>query len=165
MVRSKAAAALLLSAVLVGACGQITGLSDDYTYDLGAADGAASEGGADGPSDSSSDGVTSDVVTPGDGGDSGPRCTDSQKNVALASMAGMKNDVCKACLAALCCTAVQPCTTQAAGCRVTLSCHLDCSEKGNPQQCFNAQCTNATEPTFQSLRSCATAFCNKDCVL
>lgn len=164
MARSKAAVAVVLPMVLVSACGQITGLSDDYTYDLGAADSATKEGGTDA---SASDGSSSaDVVTTNDGAsDSGLRCTDTQRNAALASMTQMKNDTCKACLATRCCTAVQACTAQTNGCRVTLSCHLDCGEKGNPQQCFNTQCTNGTEVTFQAVRSCATSFCKNECVL
>lgn len=163
MARSRAAFALVLSTVLVSACGQVTGLSDDYTYDLGAPDGATSEGGAvDAPI---GDGSSGDVMTTSDGGDSGLRCTDAQRSAALSSMAQMKNDTCKACLATRCCTAVQACTTQSSGCRMTLACHLDCGEKGNPQQCFNTQCMNGNEVTFQAVRSCATSFCNKECVL
>ena len=164
MARSRAAFSLVLSTVLVSACGQITGLSDDYTYDLGAPDGAISEGGA--VDATSGDGSSSgDVVTTNDGGDSGLRCTDAQRSAALGSMTQMKNDTCKTCLATRCCTAVQACTAQTSGCRVTLSCHLDCSEKGNPQQCFNAQCMNGNEVTFQAVRSCATSFCKNECVL
>ena len=165
MGRSRAAVLALAVALLLGACGQITGLSDDYTFDLEAgADGRPPTEGGIGP-----DGTAGDAMIDGgprpDGEGGTVNCNETDQRLATTAMTGMRNDMCKACLAQQCCSPVGACTKDVAVCRVTLDCHLDCSEKGQPLMCFNTQCTNSSQPLFQAVRTCATQFCSGQCVL
>jgi hypothetical protein len=148
----------------IAACGQVTGLSDDYTYDL--------EGGAataDGGGDSAkTDGPTGDGATDA-GFDATNKCTTAQ---TLATSKKLNNNfngtqLCKTCLATSCCNDVDTCTATQE-CNRVLACKLDCTEKqpGERPACFKA-CTlggSTPSPVFQSgVAMCAAAACAREC--
>ena len=157
-----AAFALMLAAS--SACGQVTGLSDDYLYDLEA--GASSvDGGSDGGAPRT-DAGDSAVDT---GVDANNTCSSSQ-TVATGQRLSAYNGTtaCKTCLAASCCNEVDSCSVHV-DCNDVLSCKLDCTEKSSAIQrsdCFKT-CTlssGAQSPQYQStVGRCAPASCNKEC--
>jgi len=160
-------AALALPAVLaVAACGQVTGLSDDYTYDL--------EGGAATGDGGAADGATTDATT-GDGAtdagaDATNKCSTNQTVKAAQKLQNYNGtQLCKTCLAGSCCNDVDTCSANS-DCNHVFSCKLDCTEKSLSErsQCFKS-CTvsgGGTGPVYQStIGACAPAACTKECGL
>lgn len=129
-----------LGLIGVGACGTLTGLSDDYTFDLAVQPGV--EGG-------SADGSTaSDGSSPPDASFDAGMCTATQAestNNYLSGASGSSD--CKSCLQTSCCVPVAQCVTGSGNCKNRLDCNLKCTEQGGNarQTCLN-QC-QATVPT------------------
>jgi hypothetical protein len=151
--------------VAAAACGQVTGLSNDYTYDL--------EGGASAADGATGDGATTDG-TAGEGGDSGApdatnKCSQSDSFKAAQRLSQFNGtQVCKTCLASSCCTDVDTCTSNG-DCDHVLSCELDCTEKpvGQRSECFK-QCTvNGGKPAVftNGVLACASGACSNPCGL
>jgi hypothetical protein len=161
-------AVLGLSIVLAAsACGQLTGLSDDYQYDL--------EGGAaSGDSGGAGDGATKpDAPTTTEGGtdsglDASNKCSPNQAfktGQKLGTYSG--TTVCKSCLATSCCNDVDTCTASA-DCNHVFSCKLDCTLKsGDKTSCFKSCTLNGgLSPEYQAtVGSCAPAACSNPCGL
>lgn len=145
-------------AFAVLACGQVTGLSDDYQFDL--VDGGPSK--ADGAGDATK--VDSPV------GDSAldvrpaNACTPQATAAALAKMSGGTAD-CKVCLASLCCADVETCAS-AAECQKVFSCKLDCTDQGDQRAQCLSRCSNGG-PGAQAYASgvgqCGGHSCKTEC--
>jgi hypothetical protein len=140
------ALALVLAPI---ACGQLTGLSDDYVYDLegGAADARAR-------ADASAD---ADAAP-----DAAPACSSAQVATAaqrLSQLSGLA--ACKTCLAAACCTEVEACSATA--CKDPLKCNLQCTNEApaSRAQCI-ASCSSSSAFTT-TLGACSTAACASTC--
>jgi len=145
------------AAALVAACGMVTGLSDDFTFD----------GGEGGPS------TTGDAAGDAQGGDSGGgdtgagrdagenKCTSGQAARAFSAMQGTGTLECRTCLAQSCCTAITNCHND---CGARLQCDLDCTTKGNRANCEQQCTTDKPSPTFSAdLLTCAKDSCNTQC--
>lgn len=159
--------ALALPAVLVlvlAACGQVTGLSDDYQYDL---EGGAKTDGATGDG-AKTDGATSDGATDA-GVDATNKCSAGQTLKASQKMDGLNgSQLCKTCLAGSCCNDIDTCTSNP-DCNHVFSCKLDCTEKPTSErtQCFKS-CTisGGPSPVYQAtIGACGAAACTKECGL
>ena len=160
---------VLALAMATGGCGQVTGLSDDYVYDL---EGGASSGDGGG----SGDGATkTDAPTTTESGTDGGvnpinKCSNSQSVRAGQKLAPYNGTaVCKSCLATSCCNDVETCTANA-DCNHVFSCKLDCTEKSaaDRSQCFKSCSLNggAPSPVYQStIGACGPAACTKECGL
>jgi hypothetical protein len=154
----------LPSLLAVAACGQVTGLSNDYQFDL--ADGSSSATG-DASGDASASDGSSSTDARADAADAAPKCSTAQTTLAatrLNQFAG--TPACKSCLASSCCTDIEPCTS-ASECRRSLSCRLDCTDKPADQQhdCYN-NCTNGNPPPAvyaQGVGACSAASCKTQC--
>lgn len=149
------------------ACGQITGLSDDYQFDLDGSSGGTRQG--DG-GDASADGASADASgdAPVDSADGAAKCTAAQResaNQRLSAFGGIT--ACKVCLAGSCCTQVDTCS-RATDCARVLGCELECTAKltVERQQCLKS-CQNAgggVPPLFANgVGACATTSCTQDC--
>ena len=149
--------ALPLAAVAAASCGQVTGLSDDYQFDLvdgGAADGARDSASADGPLDSALDARDANA------------CTPQATALAFAKLNG--TPACKTCLAQACCTDIEVCT-KVSECKNLLSCKLDCTTQGDQRaQCQN-KCANngggAPASYTSGVGACGGAACKQECGL
>jgi hypothetical protein len=150
----------LTSLVAVSACGQVTGLSNDYAFDLG-------DGGGKGNGDAAGDASASDgaLDAAADGAETGAKCSTAQTTLAstrLSQLGGTQ--ACRSCLAASCCTDVEPCTS-ASDCRRHLSCMLDCTPKAADQRpdCF-ANCTGNVPAVYTNgIGACSIASCDAHC--
>jgi hypothetical protein len=150
-----AGAPLLLA---LAGCGQLTGLSDDYVFDLdggGKADAVADGGTTDASSDASLDAAN--------------RCSAAATASAMAIMASSNGATkCKACLAGACCTQVEECS-RASDCNRIFTCKVDCTQRpaSERQQCFTGCNTqgNAGPPVLYTngVGACSTASCKQDC--
>lgn len=144
----------LTCVVAVAACGQITGLSNDYAFDLDA-----------GKSDAA-DAHAADALDAADGGpETGSKCSAAQTTLAstrLSQLGGTQ--ACRSCLASACCTDVEPCTS-ASDCRRHLSCYLDCTPKVADQRpdCFS-NCSGNTPALYTNgIGACSVASCEAQC--
>jgi len=119
--------AVPLAMVALGACGQVTGLSDDFVYDLqedggsaaidAKADTAATGDGA--KTDAAMDGpvVTADAAT----------CSPAQAGSTELRLTQFNGSMgCKSCLSDDCCMDVDNCLNTS-DCRKALQCRLDCT--------------------------------------
>jgi hypothetical protein len=169
--RAAALALCTLGALVTstGACGQVTGLSNDYLFDLqpdgGAALDASGEASADGgpKTDAPTDAPTDVRV---DTGVDAATCSLAQAqstDMRLSQINGA--DECKQCLANDCCNAVDSCLN-VSECRRALSCRLDCTTLTGTDRhsCFNT-CNsntggNTTPASYTSgVGACAASAC------
>jgi hypothetical protein len=157
MVRSREAVALVAVAASLVACAQVTGLSDDYTFNLVTDAGGGTDGG-----DAGKDGATDGGGTEGGAG----QCTSAQvgaANTILATLNGTAD--CKSCLATQCCTDVTTCSSQQ-DCKSELSCDLDCTTKeaNSKQQCFRGCQENGVPQSYTNgVGKCANQQCKQVC--
>lgn len=164
-----AAITIMLGAALLStglaACGQITGLSDDYDFDLVAEGGALTDASSDGaPTDAASDrGATTDAPR-----DASNACSTVQTAAALQRLdKSGGTTLCKACLAAGCCTDVDACLDNQPCSRV-LDCKLGCTTQGanNQAQCFKGcDNTGGGPPALYTngIAACSAAACKQQC--
>ena len=156
----------LAALATLGACGQITRLSDDYTFTDDAGAGAT-------PSDAAADRVTAtDSAVEGGGGDGGPKCSAQQQSdtAKVLENAGATTSfpptVCQTCLQAQCCTEIVDCSKASGGsnCKDQLSCVIKCQEKGVGER---AACVNACNAVslVNALVSCSNACPGNPCKL
>lgn len=152
-------------AVALVACGQVTGLSDDYEFDL--VDGGSSatpDGGADATkADGSADGATDAAA------DASKQCTPAQALKTAQKLSSINgSQACKTCLATGCCMDVDTCTNNT-DCSHVLDCKLDCTTKqGNQRfECFKGCTVSGTTPPLYTngVGACATASCKQECGL
>jgi hypothetical protein len=141
-------------------CGQLTGLADDYRYDLdaggapetSAADPSTADASDDAPHDASADSHA-------------PACTAVQTEAAQTALT--TNDgsnvpsACRTCMADSCCTEIQTCAKNA-NCAASMKCIFDCQQKGGGK----AQCLNNCAKAFATVvGTCVQNDCNADCQL
>lgn len=158
---------LLLGGLVLtaSACGQVTGLSNDYLFDLTEDGGGGLDANGDGaPSaDAKGDAIAADAA------DAAPKCSTTQVAAATVRMSQMNGLMaCKQCLANSCCTDVDTCAN-ASDCKRALSCRLDCTTRTGTDRhdCFN-NCSsgggNPTPATFTSgVAACSKSSCDSVC--
>ena len=149
------------------ACGQVTGLSNDYLFDLQEDGGAAGDASGDA---AATDGSKSDAPTDAanDSADAA-KCSSGQAGSIELRLTQINGATpCKQCLANDCCTDVDSCL-DAQDCRRALSCRLDCTDKTGTDRhdCFSA-CTNGggnTTPASYTngVGACSAASCSSTC--
>jgi hypothetical protein len=128
-----ASAALVVSLLPAAGCGQMTGLSDDYLFDL--ADGAAADAASDARADAPD--------AAGDARDAAPRCSATEISNAQQAMKSNGSAACKSCLATSCCTDVVTCAASNE-CGRVLACKLACSQsQGADRTSCSRDCTNS----------------------
>lgn len=152
-----------------GACGQVTGLSNDYVYDL-QEDGGAAAGDASGDA-ATADAPKSDAPTdaPTDTADAA-KCSLAQANSTQQRLNQTNgSNACKLCLATACCTDVDSCLN-ANECKRALSCRLDCTTMTgvDRQDCFTTCNSNSggntTPPAYTNgVGACSAAACSTPC--
>jgi Tfp pilus assembly protein PilW len=143
-------------ALVAGGCGQLTGLSNDYTYDL-------SEGG-----DASSDGAVDAAADAADASDAG-KCSAAAAATTATKLAQTNGSaVCEACLASSCCTSVDSCVA-VASCKSHFFCLLDCTsiQAANDRASCVKNCSNggsSATPLFTNgVGQCAGVACKTEC--
>ena len=163
--------ALAVPFVLVvgtGACGQVTGLSNDYLFDLqedGAAgdasgDSTAADGAkSDAPIDARADAAMADAA----------KCSVAQAGnteLRLTQLNGLM--ACKDCLANDCCTEVDSCLN-VNDCKRALTCRLDCTTMTGVDRhdCFNTCNSNSggnvTPASYTSGVGACVTSCSTTC--
>ena len=135
----------LVVALLAAGCGQITGLSDDYTFDL---EDAAADGGRDGGGDA----ATSQ--------DAGPACKSTATNYLNGE--GTGSAACRTCVGTSCCVTVNACS-QSSECRNDLKCVIACSSSDGARQSCVAKCEGNTHNAFAPLLQCMQQNCTAQC--
>lgn len=163
--------ALVVPFVLVlttGACGQVTGLSNDYLFDL-QQDGGGIDANS-GDAMASTDGPKGDAITDAtaDTADAA-KCSAAQAASATVRMSQMTGlAACKQCLANDCCTDVETCTNSSE-CKRAFSCRLDCTTLTGTDRhdCFNACMNGGGNPTPASwtngVAACSKSSCDSIC--
>lgn len=158
--------ALLAPPALLAACGQITGLSDDYQFDL-VESGTAADGALDGSTEAAPGDAGPDVRD-GASPDATNSCTAVETAAATQRLGAYGGTpACKACLAPACCDDVAACADDGECSRV-LGCKLDCTARPSPdrQQCFE-RCNNVGGPVpalyTSGMGACAIAACKQTC--
>lgn len=141
---------IVASLALVGACAQVTGLSDDYRYDL--VDGSADASTAN---DASSADAARDGSATSDGGE---RCSAAERAGAQTTIGRSGGDEltaqCRTCLATNCCDEVAECGRQS-DCAQSMECIFGCQRNGN-----KGPCLNGCKQTFSAtVGSCIQRFC------
>jgi hypothetical protein len=134
--------------VALGSCAQVTGLSDDYRYDLDAAtvDGA---GGDAAGGDAASDAAAG-------------QCSSIERTRAGTELAAVSGDLltgqCRTCLANNCCTPIDTCSKNLE-CQQSMRCVFQCQrENGGGNN--KAQCLNNCQNTFaRTVGACVQASC------
>jgi hypothetical protein len=138
-------------------CGQLTGLSDDYTFDLTPAVEGGSDARTDSPVDASPD---------GDGSDGAAACSTAQVTVAAGRLSSFSGTpTCKACIAESCCNDVSACLG-ASDCKRYFTCQLACTTQaaGERAKCFN-NCGGGAPPALYTsgIGTCTTTGCPTAC--
>ena len=155
---------LALPCVLAVACGQVTGLSNDYQFDL--TDGGTTSG--DAAADAHPDSPSSVEAGPDAG--SGPKCSTAERTLATANLATIdKNGApdCRTCLVDACCSDIDTCASAPVGttnseCKRALSCRLDCTTRsGSDRTDCLSQCTSPV--VFAKLSVCSSSNCMGTC--
>jgi hypothetical protein len=156
----------LLLVLTTGACGQVTGLSNDYLFDL------QNDGGgvdAKGDASASADGPKGDAIADASGDRAAPKCSLAQATSAQVRMSQMNGLMeCKDCLANNCCTDVEACAS-ATECRRAFACRLDCTTLtgSDRHDCYNACMNgggNATPASWTSgVDACSKSSCDAIC--
>lgn len=154
--------AIALPLILVAlACGQVTGLSSDYQFDL--VDGGSK-------ADAAGDARQSDAPSSGDAASdakdaSAIACTAQETASALSKLTSNGTTQCKNCLASACCGEVELCT-KTSDCRNVLFCKLDCTDQGDQRAQCQSRCGNggAGLALYTSgIGACGGRACNADC--
>jgi hypothetical protein len=167
--RAGVTVALVVPLVLVlttGACGQVTGLSNDYLFDL-QEDGGRID--ANGDAAASADAPKGDAIADALADRAAPKCSVAQAASAMLRMSQYGGEVaCKNCLADNCCTEVETCSSKPE-CDRAFSCRLDCTPLTGTDRhdCFN-QCmnggSNATPASWTSgVAACSKSSCDSIC--
>ena len=157
--------ALVLATCGLAACGQVTGLSDDYLFDLTEGGAASGDASADAPKGDAPTAV--DATT--DARDAAAKaCTATETASALEHLAAFGGTTtCKTCLAGKCCTDVVQCAGTNECSRV-LSCKLDCTERQGADRasCYkNCNNNNGGPPSLYTngVGACSMASCASEC--
>jgi hypothetical protein len=153
----------LVALAALAACGQVTGLSNDYEFDL--VEGGAGDGGSAG--DGSKSDAPSDA-TSGDAADATKTCTTAESATAFMRLNTYSGTTtCKTCLAPSCCTDVDACFHDT-DCSRVLGCKLDCTTKNSAerQQCFKGCGTSGSgvpDLFTNGIGACSASACRSQC--
>jgi hypothetical protein len=151
-------------ALLVSACGMVTGLSDDYRYDLDASSSLPSgDGGTSGDGGKLPDGGNGGGPRDGSGPDGSSQCGVTDRTTAQTDLTVSGGDqiptLCKNCLTGSCCIQIEGCF-QNLECKTAMECVFGCQKDnggGNKAQCL-ANCHNLQ--TFNdTVATCARNAC------
>jgi hypothetical protein len=157
-------AGAVLASILLASCGQLTGLSDDYRFDLDAGapssttgpDGARIVGDAAG---STVDGRAGDGASGTDAAH--PPCSAADRVTATNDLAqaDLVPSACKSCLASSCCTEIETCASRSE-CDTAMKCVFQCQKNGggNARTVCLDNCKAAT--FFQTVGSCISSSCS-----
>lgn len=145
-----------LSLLVVGACAQVTGLSDDYRYDLveAGSDAAVTDGASRGEAGTDAGADT---------GSAADRCTAQERAQAQNAIVQANGDnltaTCRTCLATSCCDEIAACAGDPS-CEQSMECVFGCMKSGNRSQCLG-NCSNvfATQVGACVQRSCGAPTC------
>jgi hypothetical protein len=139
------------------ACGQVSGLSDDYTFDLVEAGAASSDAGDSGAADAA---AALDSGAPVDAGSAQCKAAASRD---LANE-GVGTVACRTCAADKCCGLIEACLASSGGpgCRNTLKCALACSSENARTACL-AKCDGVQGAAFADVRACLQQGCSAAC--
>jgi hypothetical protein len=164
--------AVLVLATCAAACGQVTGLSNDYVYDLQEDGGAASAADAKADSTAAADGAMTDAAADSPVGVDAAVCSAAQAGNTELRLTQFNGSMgCKTCLADDCCTDVDSCLN-VSECRKALSCRLNCTTLSGIdrhtcfQTCASNSGGNTTPMSYTSgVGACAASKCNagSDC--
>jgi hypothetical protein len=151
-------ASVTLPIALAPACAQVTGLSDDYQYDL--VDGSA---GQEQDASTTKDGGAQAADAAREGGAAGDRCSAAERSEAQATIGQAGGDgipaQCRMCLATNCCDEIATCGQQDE-CTQSMKCIFGCQKNGNKSQCINGcRSTFATKVGSCIQRYCASPTC------
>ena len=149
----------------IGACGQVTGLSNDYLFDLQEDGGTALDASGDATAEGGSK-TDAPADAPVDTGPDAATCSFAQAQSTQLRMTQLNGaSGCKQCLASDCCTAVDSCLN-VSECKRALSCRLDCTTMSGTDRhsCFNACNSNSggntTPESYSSgVGACAASAC------
>jgi hypothetical protein len=144
---------LVFALATPAACAQVTGLSDDYTFDLDGGKRDGGEGGADGSS-------SGDAITPG-------KCSVADTSQAAEDISNANGDkiasaACRTCLAANCCSSIHACAGDGT-CKDAMSCIFGCQAK--PQNEKRRCLDGCNEGAFGAVGTCSRQDCQQDCNL
>jgi hypothetical protein len=148
---------VVLAGLAIPACAQVTGLSDDYRYDLDA--GADASNGEASARDGSGDGPA---------GDARGQCGPSDRARAATQIDSVNGDdlpaSCQTCLAASCCREIDACAS-GNDCSQAMRCVFQC-QRSSGGGSGKAQCLANCRPAFQqTVGSCVAASCSAACQL
>jgi hypothetical protein len=134
------------------ACAQVTGLSDEYKFDL---DGGKREGGTEGGADGSGDAVAPGKCSTDD-------TTQATKDIASANGDKIPSAACRTCLASNCCSSIHACALDGT-CKNAMSCVFNCQAK--PQNEKRRCLDDCDETAFGAVGTCSRQDCQQDCNL
>lgn len=148
--RSFFVAVMFACSILGASCAQVTGLSDDYRYDL-AANSATGDAGADGAA--FSDGSASDARS---------QCSQNERNRASMEISNAGGDTlnfqCRQCMASSCCSQIDACA-KSSDCENSMQCVFNCL-KDNGSATARTQCVNNCRSGFlQTVGACIQSNC------
>jgi hypothetical protein len=158
---------VVVLAASAGACGQVTGLSNDYVFDLqedgGGVTGDAKADTAANADGAKTDGTTDAPVTPVDAA----TCSSTQAATIEQRLTQFNGSTeCKTCLSNDCCTDVDSCLN-ITECRKAFECRLDCTTMSGTdrhscfQTCDSNSGGNVTPMSYTSgVGACATSKCS-----
>lgn len=136
-----------LAIVLVSSCGQITGLSDDYRYDL-------AEAGAEGDGSATAEGGPRDA---------GNACDLTERSRAQRTISEAGGETvsqqCRTCMASSCCDRIAECA-QSDDCMQAMKCIFNCQKTGGGGGGGKNQCLANCRGTFTTIvGSCVEQEC------
>jgi hypothetical protein len=153
-------------ATCAGACGQVTGLSNDYVYDL-QEDGGSATGDAKADTAATADGAMPDAGSDGSVGVDAATCSAAQAGSTELRLTQFNGSTgCKTCLADDCCMDVDTCLN-ISECRKAFACRLDCTTMTGTDRhtCFQTCNSNSggnTTPMSYTIGvgACAVSKCS-----
>ncbi len=154
-------------ATCAAACGQVTGLSNDYVFDLQEDGGGSATADAKADTAATGDGAMTDGATDSAVGVDAATCSSAQAgNTELRLTQFNGSTACKTCLADDCCMDVDSCLN-VSECRRALQCRLDCTTMAGTdrhscfQTCNSNTGGNTTPMSYTSgVGACAVSKCS-----
>jgi len=158
--------AVVVLAAGAGACGQVTGLSNDYVFDL-QEDGGSATGDAKADGAATADGGKTDAATDAPVGVDAATCSPAQAaNTELRLTQFNGSTGCKSCLSDDCCMDVDSCLN-VSDCRKAFECRLDCTTMSGVarhscfQTCASNTGGNTTPQSYtDGVGACAASKCS-----
>lgn len=153
--------------VATGGCGQVTGLSNDYLFDLQEDGGPVGDAAGDGADGAKGDGSIDGAVDTGAA--DAAKCSTAQAGNTTLRLTQLNGAMaCKDCLSNDCCTEVDSCLN-VQDCRRALTCRLDCTTMTGTDRhdCFNTCNSNSggnvTPPAYTNGVGACVTSCSTTC--